>query len=188
MADLITVAAVAGRRIDAPDTDEPRFPEAAVSRVASEVTTFFANRGIRTVVASAACGADLVALEAAAKLGIRTIIVLPFDRVRFRNTSVVDRGASWGPRYDAALARAEQHGAVIVLDASDGDDDDDAYARATARIIDEARARANADSSSAVAVAIWDNRPRSSTDATRDFVEQARAAGMSTVSIDTAHP
>lgn len=184
MADRITVAAVAGRRIDAPDADEPRFPESAVPRVASEVTTFFANHGLRTVVASAACGADLVALEAAAKLGIRTVIVLPFDRVRFRNTSVVDRGAAWGPRYDAAVARADQHGAVITLDGGEGSDDD-AYATATARIIEEATRLARADSGSAVAVAIWDNRPRTTTDATRDFVEQARVAGMSTVTVAT---
>jgi class 3 adenylate cyclase len=55
---------------------------------------------------SAACGADLIFIEAALDAGAEVNIVLPFDRVDFARTSVVTGGAAWLPRFDRALARA----------------------------------------------------------------------------------
>jgi hypothetical protein len=178
------VAVVAGRRIDAPEATEHRFPVSAVSNTKSAVKRLLASSGVRVVVASAACGADLLALEAAAGLGIRTRILLPFERERFRATSVVDRGEDWGELYDSLLDQAEARGDVIVLEDEKGDDDA-AYARATRRIIEEALGLARESGSATLAIAIWDEIPRAHGDATKDFVERATAAGMSVTSIRT---
>jgi hypothetical protein len=178
------VAAIAGRRIDAPDAKAPRFPSSAASEVKTAVQRLLRDHDIRLVVASAACGADILALEAASDLGIRTRIILPFDRERFRATSVVDRGEEWGQRYDAVLERADAEGDVLLLEGGN-DDDDAAYGRATERIVADALAFARAAGSTPLAIAIWDERPRDSGDATRDFIDRASAAGMDLVSIPT---
>jgi hypothetical protein len=182
--DVPTVAAVAGRRVDAPDSAAPRFPAQAVPRVAEAVKKLLAEHHVVAVVASAACGADIVALEAASDLGIRTRIVLPFDAERFLRTSVADRGEEWGDRYRAVLQRATARGDVVVIEEGPGTDDQ-AYARATERILSETQALARSNGARAIALAIWDEKPRSGTDATRDFIDSARRQEMATFSIAT---
>jgi hypothetical protein len=179
-----TVVAVAGRRVDQPDAPSPRFPPGAVPAVADSVRAFLVEHGATGLVASAACGADIVALEAAAALGLRACIVLPFDRVRFRRTSVEDRGVSWGPRYEAVLRYADATGGVVVLGDAPGTDND-AYARANERIFVEALGLARSAHATPIALAIWDANPRATTDATRDFLEGAKRNGMATFSIST---
>ena len=187
LAEPTNVAAIAGRRIDAPTTEVARFPAELAPAVKAAAKRLFSDRGIGFVVASAACGADILALEGAIELGIRIRVVLPFDRQRFRSTSVVDRGQDWGPRYDAILAAADAGGGVVVLEAGAGGDDA-AYGRATVRIIDDARALALERRSRSIAIAIWDEQPRHSGDATKDFLDRASVAGLEVVSISTTRP
>jgi hypothetical protein len=171
------VAALAGRRIDAEDAKERRFPSTAVERVKDDLRQLLTEHRIGTLVCSAACGADIVALEAALELGLRRVIVLPFERARFRSTSVVDRGGDWGERFDKLLDAPDAGRELIVLNPPAGSEEQ-AYAQATRRILEEARGRAPANSN-AVAIAVWEGQPRAGTDATQDFIERAQAAGMS---------
>lgn len=113
---MATTIALAGRRIDAPDAETPRFPLANVPLVRDRLRAFFVERGAGTLVCSAACGADLVALEAAKSLGMRCRIVLPFDPARFRQTSVTDRPGDWGPTYDRLVETARREGDLVVLE------------------------------------------------------------------------
>ena len=131
------------------------------------------------MVASAACGADLVALEAAEQLGIRRRIVLPFGPERFRSTSVTDRPGDWGPTFDRLIATAEATGDLVVLDSTDGDDA--AYAAANEIIAREAEAMARAGPGTPrrlVAVIVWEGAARSGTDATGNFHDLAAKAGF----------
>jgi hypothetical protein len=168
-----SVLAVAGRRIDAPDASAPRFPSQNVARVERELAALFEAHPIRAVVGSAACGADILILEAARQRGLRTHIILPFDAARFRETSVVDRGGDWGPRYDLALAHAQREGRVIVIAATPGIDDD-AYARATEVIFEQTLELARELRCAPAALAVWDQNPRSSADATQQFLDLAK--------------
>src|SRR5687768_3128608 len=83
-----SVVAIAGRRIDAPGEKEPRFPERDAATVREGVKRLLKEQKVDTVVASAACGADIVALEAALELGLELRVILPFEPARFRETSV----------------------------------------------------------------------------------------------------
>ena len=65
------VIALAGRRIDAPDTDPPRFPLGNIPMVRQRLVDMLAAERADALVCSAACGADLIALEEAERLGIR---------------------------------------------------------------------------------------------------------------------
>lgn len=133
------------------------------------------------MVASAACGADIVALEAALGLGLRTRVVLPFAPERFRTTSVVDRGKTWGPRFDKLVAAADARGDLVVLE-SDAGDDDQAYAEVVRRILQEAKSLAVADP---LAIVIWDRVPRAFSDASKYFRDLAAGAGLKVVEIPT---
>ncbi len=61
---------------------------------------------------SAACGADIIVLEAALAAGAEVNVVLPFDRQDFIRSSVVNGGERWLARFDAALSarRADRAG------------------------------------------------------------------------------
>lgn len=182
-----TIIALAGRRIDAPDTQPPRFPVTHAAAVKSAVAELLVLERALTLVCSAACGADILALEAATELGVRTRIVLPFAAERFRTTSVVDRGDDWGPRFDRLIAAARQRADVVDLQRSaDGSRAAQAaYDAATRAIFDETIALAASASATAVAVSVWDGQPRPTGDATQDFIECAQQLGMPVRSIAT---
>ncbi len=132
------VIALAGRRIDGPDTDPPRFPLDHVPLVRRRIADLLSEEHTEALVCSAACGADLIALEEAERLGLRRRIVLPFPPNRFRETSVTDRPGNWGPLFDRLVAAAESDGDLVTL--SSTGDDDAAYAAANEVIIKEAEA------------------------------------------------
>src|ERR1700674_843044 len=108
------VFAIAGRRIDAPDSDTPRFPLRNVGLVSKRVRALLEARKPTALVSSAACGADLIALEQASELGIKYRVILPFDPDRFRITSVVDRPGDWGPVYDRLINKITSSEDLIV--------------------------------------------------------------------------
>ena len=59
------VIALVGRRIDPPDLTVPVFPFTAVKRVRERIHDLLRNSNTEAMVCSAACGADLIALDAA---------------------------------------------------------------------------------------------------------------------------
>jgi hypothetical protein len=65
------VIAAAGRRIDAPDAPEIRFPMEEVARVSAELGAALARLNAAVLVSSAACGTDILALEVAGRMGMR---------------------------------------------------------------------------------------------------------------------
>ena len=175
------VMALAGRRIDAPDTDPPRFPLENVPIVRSRLAALLSAEHAEALVCSAACGADLIALEEAERLGLRRRIVLPFAAKVFRETSVTDRPGNWGPVFDRLVAAAEAAGDLVILH-STGQGDDAAYAAANQAIIREAEALARATSESTplrlVAVIVWEGSAREGTDASGGLRSLATQAGF----------
>jgi hypothetical protein len=181
------VLALAGRRIDAPETDSPRFPLKNVPMVRERLAALLATEHAEALVCSAACGADLIALEEAERLGLRRRIVLPFPAKRFRETSVTDRPGEWGPLFDRLIASAEAAGDLVVLDVEG--DDDAAYAAANQAIISEAETIARATSDGTpfrlVAVIVWEGSARAGTDASGGLLTLAKQAGFEERSVPT---
>ena len=181
------VIALAGRRIDAAGASPARFPrlladgEDNVARVRELLRQRFAALGARAIVSSAACGADLLGLEAAGMQGMERTIVLPFDPGEFRKTSVVDRGEEWGPPYDRIVAEvAAADGLVVLGDAGDGDA---AYARVNDAILDRALRIATGGAErgghpSVLAFVVWDGVSRGEGDLTEQFAVSARKRGL----------
>ncbi len=61
-----------------------RFPLHAVPLVRERVSDLLQREHAKALVSSAACGADLIALEQAERLIVRRRVVLPFAPERFR--------------------------------------------------------------------------------------------------------
>ena len=115
------VVAFAGHMIDAPDRPVPRFPRDLVPAVDAALRAELARLHQPVVFASAACGADLLFIDAALDRNAEVTIVLPFDREDFVRTSVAVGGDEWLARFDAALARATR----VVMATAEGYLDDD---------------------------------------------------------------
>lgn len=183
---MMNVLAVTGRRIDADDADQVRFSLMHVPDVHQAITSAMRMMRIEAVVCSAACGADLLALNAASELGIPAWIVLPFDRERFRETSVVDRPGDWGPIFDRHLDEAGRHNAVRLI--GPVDDELEAYRLTLDAILDLATTLANRDESESptrptgqiAALVVWDGASRGPDDFTAAFIEVARQRGILT--------
>jgi hypothetical protein len=177
------VAALAGRRIDAPDAAVARFPLARRERVRSQLLATLCDRRVRALVTAAACGVDLLGLEAAGEIGAGRHVVLPFDRARFRRTSVVDRPGDWGPLYDAILRDVEDAGSLTEL--SYDRDDDEAFVAANHAMLDRAAEVAASLSLPLIAVVAWDGTPRDTGDVTLAFRDEARRRGLEVVELST---
>lgn len=168
----MVIIAVAGRRVDAADAETPRFPLDNVALVERRIDELFEREGATVVVGSAACGADLVALTVAGRRGMRRRVVLPFERGRFRETSVTDRPGAWGPTYDRVLAELDRTGDVVTLEGLG--DGDAAYLAANEHILRQAEALAATSNAEPMVLLVWDGVARNAEDVTAAFGDHAR--------------
>ncbi len=182
MALSMIVVALAGRRIDA-DGAPVRFPLKQAPSVKGRLTRLLRALQPDALVCSAACGADLLAIEAAMALKIPVTIVLPFAPEQFRETSVVDRPGNWGLRFDAVMKRATSGATadrIHVIEPPAGRDDD-AYQEATDVILDDAQklaGEAAGEESELVAVVVWEGASRGEGDLTEYFRQGALKRGF----------
>jgi hypothetical protein len=102
--------------------------------------------------------------------------VLPFERARFRETSVADRPGAWGERYDRVLNEIEQQQDLVILGCEQADSA--AYARTNAAILEEALRIAKREGRLAAALVVWDGKSRGIGDLTAHFLDEARGKGM----------
>lgn len=128
---------------------------------------------MKRLICSAACGADILALEEAEKLAIPATLVLPFATHIFREISVTDRPGNWGERFDRLVATARYRSDLIVL----GLDliDDSAFVLANDRIIQLANSM---PFNRRLAFVVWEGKSHAHNDATADFLNKAIALGF----------
>jgi hypothetical protein len=152
-----------------------------VPQVRREIEAAFRRLRLEGIVCSAACGADLLAIDTAQALAIAVHVVLPFAPDEFRATSVADRSGDWTQLYDAAVATARERGRLTILPGPFATESD-AFSAATREIVRRARELGGGDT---VAIAIWDGRPRGAGDFTAEFLQCARDEGIPQLSILT---
>jgi hypothetical protein len=177
-----TVLALAGRRIDPEDAEQGQFPAENEAVVAARIRSIMVSTTGRSLVCSAACGADIIALECAAQLGLRRRVVLPFSRNHFRSTSVADRGEDWGLRFDAIL---NQMPGKDVVELNLERDNGEAYSTVNSKILDEAAEWAAMSGRRALAVVVWNGFSRGTTDMTDAFRKLALNRKMEAIPVPT---
>jgi hypothetical protein len=183
-----TIVAFAGRRIDATDVKTPRFPLTQVDVVQKKIEELFRRDNVKTLTCSAACGADLIALQVAQKLGIHYRIILPFVSERFRVTSVMDRPCTqewnWGILFDQVIDIAQEKGELVVVETDE--DRQTAYQSVNQAILNEALQQGRIQAATVPlqeihqvqAVIAWDGHARGPRDLTLHFAQEARSRGL----------
>jgi hypothetical protein len=176
------ILALAGRRVDAVDAKQQRFPAKNVDMVRERIRSLLQTQSAVALVGSAACGADLLALSEASKLGLRSRVVLPYGREKFRTTSVTDRQGDWGPLYDKLLNEVEKSGDLIVIPANS---EDTAYGETNQSILDQALLLGRQLTDRVTAVLVWDGKSRGQGDVTEKFGIYARNKSIPVVEVMT---
>ena len=175
------VLVLAGRRIDASDAEVRRFPAENAALVRSRIHALMAAHGARALVCSAAAGADLLALDAALERNLRVRVLLPFDRLRFREACVIDNPGDFARLFDRILDAVEARGELICLEGAATPDE--SYRAANEALLDEAARLALPDAP--VAVIVWDGRSRGADDHTAAFGSAARGRGWTLLEVPT---
>ena len=101
----------AGHMVDAPDRDQPRFPEDMIESASERIASVLHDLGAcpeDLALTQGACGADLLFTEACQSLGVQVTWLQPFDEPEFIRRSVVHCGEHWRDRYLAARQRLQQ--------------------------------------------------------------------------------
>ena len=172
-----------------------RFPLVESDRVGREVEAVLREQRVTLVVSSAACGADLIVLHLAHRLGIRRRVLLPYAPERFRRHSVVDRPSSqqwnWGMLYDQVIEQVRDVGDVRILE--DTPEGQIGYQAVNRALLDEAMAFGMPKSEQAremgppqaKALIIWDGQARGVKDLTMHFAEEASNRGLPVLEILT---
>jgi len=100
------VIAFSGHMIDRPDRTAARFPSGLEPKVAAALRDTIARLGPSIGYAQAACGADILFLEAMQAAGMQTTIVLPCAEADFIEASVSFAGPEWRSRFEHVLRGA----------------------------------------------------------------------------------
>jgi len=175
------VVAFTGHMIDAHDRPDPRFPAALEPAVAAALRERVAHWHAPAVFASAACGADILMLEAALDAGAEVNVVLPFPRDEFVRTSVAPGGEGWGKRFDTVLSRASR----VILATTEGYLGDDVLYEYAALLVEGlATLRATQLETAPLLVAVLEPGSPAHTGGTRHAVERWRQAGGTADVID----
>ena len=176
------IVALAGRRVDEPGAKEKRFSPENAERVKQRIREFLSAEKASAIVSAAACGSDILALEAAGELGIRRRVVLPYDKVTFKTTSVTDRNGDWGERYDRILAEVDEKGDLSV---DDYDPDEESFFAANHDILDQAEELAEESGEQLSVLVVWNGQARGEEDVTGHFLDEAKQRGLKVTEIKT---
>ncbi len=95
-----------GHMVDAPGRRAPRFPVQYVDAAAEQIRLTLDSVGAQTGISSAACGSDLLFIEAMLARDADIQVVLPWRKEEFKQTSVLAGGDEWARRFDRALEEA----------------------------------------------------------------------------------
>jgi class 3 adenylate cyclase len=172
------VVVFTGHLVDAPGRASPRFPPAREATVRAKIRERLAERDAKIGFAQAACGSDILFLEAMLERGGEINIVLPSAPENFVKTSVEVAPGNWGERFKTVMRRAKS---VIV--SSESYIGDVSYAYANLMLFGLAKSHARRIDADVGALAVWDGKP-GALGGTASAVEMWSERGQSVSVID----
>jgi class 3 adenylate cyclase/tetratricopeptide (TPR) repeat protein len=159
----------AGHMIDAEDRPTPRFPAYLETAVRAAIDQRLEELDARIGYCSAACGADILFIEAMLARGAEVNIILPFAEDDFLATSVAFAGDRWLIRYRNVLKQAHSV-SFLTEEAFLGDAILFDY---LARVFHGyAELRAHTLLTEPLLLAVWDGNPNGPAAGTADFVSR----------------
>lgn len=144
-----------GHMIDQADRIMPRFPNTLEGVVAAAILQRL--RAVKPLAAygSAACGADILCLEAMRDVGGETHIVLPFPAADFRRNSVDFGAGNWAERFERVLSVATS---VTITSDHRAHGSTATYEYANLMLTGMARLRTQVLGTNLLGLAVWDGR------------------------------
>ncbi len=150
-----SVVLFSGHMIDAADRAQPRFPPRLESAVYNSIRAWLVEHNGLIGFSSAACGGDLLFLEAIKELGGEAHIVLPYQEDEFVADSVaVASSGDWRARFERVLASSR----VVYASSSRPLHGGVAYEYANHLVHGLGLVRAQELATELVALAVWDGR------------------------------
>jgi class 3 adenylate cyclase/tetratricopeptide (TPR) repeat protein len=150
---LPRVVVFSGHMIDRPDRPQPRFPPSLEPAVYAAIRDWLREENGLIGFSSAACGADLLFLEALEELGGESHIVLPYHLEEFARESVEwPATGHWRERFDRQVGNSR----VVYASSSRPLHGGVAYDYANQLVQGLATLRATELESSLLALAVWD--------------------------------
>jgi hypothetical protein len=145
-----------GHMIDQARRAVPRFPIALEGAVAAAIRQRL--EAIRPLAAygSAACGSDILCLEAMRELGGETHIVLPFPAADFHRISVDFAAGDWAKRFERVLSEATS---VTITSDHRAGGSTATFEYANLVLTGNARLRAQVLGTGLFGLAVWDGKP-----------------------------
>jgi class 3 adenylate cyclase len=176
------VSVFAGHMIDQPGRVSPRFPPPLEGVVREALREKLNRFDVGFGFSSAACGADLIFLEALMERGGEAHVVLPCDRQQFLRDSVqIVPSASWEDRFLDVLARARE---VVVVSGQKLSEGSVSYDYANEIMVGLAIIRAEQLGTELKPIAAWDGTPGDGGGGTASNVELWKKLGYSVDWID----
>jgi class 3 adenylate cyclase len=158
-----------GHMIDRPGRAVPRFPEALSPQIAQRIAAELDLAGATDGFASAACGGDILFLEAMLARGGRVHMALPCAVEAFRRDCVdIIPGADWAARFDRLLESAHTLEILGEQYASDNAMASECCSRILAGL---AQRCAREKSEEPLVIALWDGRPGDAFGGTHSIVQ-----------------
>jgi len=176
------VVVFSGHMIDQPGRTTPRFPPALENFVAQEIRDRLSQLDARLGYASAACGADILFLEALLELKGEIHIILPFEREKFIRESVdIIPGSNWLERFDRLCKQATE---VIIASNFKLDEYNVLYDYANRLLHGLSKMKAQQLDTEMVSLAVWDGLSNSGLGGTASAINYWQKSGEKVEIID----
>ena len=169
------VLVFAGHMIDRPDRTTPRFPSEFESAVAKEIQRKIDMLKPGFGFASAACGSDILFLEAMLDAGAEVSVVLPYNEEDFVRDSVdFIPNSNWRVRFERVLTRSAR---VITASTQRIGTGGISYEFCSQLLLGLAAIRCRQLDSTLIPLAVWDEKPGDGPGGTASVVENWRKLG-----------
>jgi class 3 adenylate cyclase/tetratricopeptide (TPR) repeat protein len=176
------VVVFAGHMVDQPGRSQPRFPNYLAPRVHQQIANTLERLDARIGVASAACGSDILFLEAMLQREGEINIIFPFIKEEFVKTSVtIVPDTDWGPRFEAVLQQATR---VIIASENRTSGNAMVYEYANLLLDGLAILRAKLLDTELIPLVVWDGKEGDGPGGTSGMVQHWRSHGLEPVIID----
>jgi class 3 adenylate cyclase/tetratricopeptide (TPR) repeat protein len=176
------VALFTGHMIDQPGRARPRFPAQLEPAVAQAIREKIEATDAGIGYCSAACGSDILFLEAMLDSGGEIVLILPYEREQFIRDSVdLIPSSRWSARFDRVLKRATR---VVTASIHRIDIGGVSYDYANQLLLGLARIHASQLGTGLAPLAVWDGSPGDGSGGTASVVERWRDIGLPVEIID----
>lgn len=176
------VVVFSGHMIDKPDRTSPRFPFSIEKKIYRKIVKRLKELHAGFGYASAACGSDILFLEAIIELGGEAHVVLPYEKEQFVQDSVdIIPGYNWRKRFEKVLDRAVQ---VSVASDDKLNEGSIYFDYANLLLFGLAKNRSETLETDLVPMAVWDGNQGEGYGGTASVIEKWREHGLTAEVID----